>query len=77
MEKQNLVKKIKKTDSGYEDRTDFSCTFYYDQKGLYLGQEQINCLDEDIDAPPTLFFKARENQAEEFKLTQEEINSAI
>lgn len=68
---------IKKTTSGFEqDYGVLSHRMVWDEYGAYLGQWQMNCLDDDPDSPWEIFLTAQGNQAGEFGLTQEEMDNA-
>ncbi|WP_234053644.1 MULTISPECIES: hypothetical protein [unclassified Xanthobacter] len=56
-----------------DDGSLLSCIMYWDECGAYVGQEQMNVID---DAPPVFFFKATGNQAGEYGLTREEMEGA-
>lgn len=72
------MRKVYKTSEGFTDHgSPFGCTMFWDKFGTYLGQEQMNCMDDDPDAPATLFFKAQGNEEPvKFALTLEEMKSA-
>lgn len=69
---------IIKTSTGFvQDYGPLSHRMVWDQYGAYLGQYQMNLMDDHPDAPPELFFRAQGNQAGEFGLTQEEMDNAV
>lgn len=72
-------RKIFKNGSGYTDRGSLlACTMYWDEFGTYIGQEQMNCMDDDPDVPPVLFFKAQGNEEPvKYALTKEQMETAI
>ena len=48
---------------------------YWDEHGAYLGQEQENASG-DRGEPPVLIFRARGNEAGQFGLSREEMETA-
>ena len=82
MTKQNeaamIVRTIykKKDNTFIDDGSLLSCIMHFDEMGVYIGQEQLNVIG-DVDEPPTLFFKARGNEAGWLSLSEEEMKEAI
>lgn len=71
-------RKIYKRSDGtfVDDGCVLSRIMYWDEYGAYLGQEQLNCLDDDPDSPPTIFLHAQGNDAGRLGLTQDEMDRA-
>ena len=67
---------VVKTPSGFEDLEGslLSCVLHLDKDGIYIGQEQLNCLDNHPDALPTLFLKPQGDESEWMSLTKEEMD---
>jgi len=69
---------IVKTPTGYEqDFGALSHRMVWDEYGAYMGQWQMNCMDDHPDAPPEIFLHAQGNEAGRLGLTQEEMEAAI
>lgn len=66
-------RKIFKTQTGFKTE-DFDCEMFWDEKGFYKGQQQPNMLD---DTSQYFWFKAKNNENVEFKLSEKEMNNAI
>lgn len=73
-----MSRQVYKTADGFTDNGSvLGCTMYWDKFGTYIGQEQMNCMDDDPEAPATLFFRAQGNEEPvKYSLTPEEMTNA-
>ena len=73
-----MIRQVYKTAEGFMDTGSvLGCIMYWDKFGTYIGQEQMNCMDDDPEAPAAPFFHARGNEESVmYALTPEEMANA-